>query len=174
MAQIYLTGNVPSALGLDYTRNVPLSGGGGAQDYINSVVADIYMSTNAYTNTYNVTVTLKNSSGGVLASSNRADIKFNADNYGGANWQFGFNRNDLVVAEYVIGGGDTSDTHVLKVIKGTQTAGAATDPTLEQDSLITGTSGDKRQEPLFRLTLAGTTLSGTITRIADYIGSYYA
>ena len=56
-----------------------------------------------------------------------------------------------LVAEYVIGGGATSDTHVLKVIKGTQTAGAATDPTLEQDSLITGTAGGKRQEPLLTL-----------------------
>ena len=88
--------------------------------------------------------------------------------------QAGFNRNDLVVAEYVIGGGATSDTHVLKVIKGTQTAGAASDPALEQDSLITGTAGDKRQEPLYRLTLSGTTLSGTITRVAGYVGSYYA
>lgn len=86
----------------------------------------------------------------------------------------GFNRNDLVVAEYVIGGGDTSDTHVLKIIKGTPAAGAASDPTLEQDSLITGTAGDKRQEPLYRLTLSGTTLSGTITRLADFVGSYYA
>lgn len=88
--------------------------------------------------------------------------------------QAGFNRNDLVVAEYTIGGGATSDVHILKVIKGTQTAGSAADPTLEQDSLITGTAGDKRQEPLYRLTLAGTTLSGTITRIADFVGSYYA
>ena len=88
--------------------------------------------------------------------------------------QDGFNRNDLVVAEYTIGGGAVSDVHILKVIKGTQTAGAASDPTLEQDDLITGTAGEKRQEPLFRLTLSGTTLSGTITRVADYIGSYYA
>lgn len=88
--------------------------------------------------------------------------------------QAGFNRYDLVVAEYTIGGGATSDVHELKVIKGTQSAGTPTDPTLEQDSLITGTSGDVRQEPLFRLSLSGTTLSGTITRVADYIGSYYA
>lgn len=88
--------------------------------------------------------------------------------------QAGFNRIDLVVAEYTVGGGATSDIHALKVIKGTQTAGAASDPELEQDDLITGTAGDKRQEPLYRLTLSGTTLSGTITRIADYIGSYYA
>lgn len=88
--------------------------------------------------------------------------------------QAGFNRIDLVIAEYAIGGGATSDVHELKILKGTQTAGAPVDPTLEQDDLITGTAGDKRQEPLFRLTLSGTTLSGTITRIADYIGSYYA
>ena len=124
MAQSIYTGNVSSALGLDYTRNVPLSGGG-AQDYINSVVADIYMSTNAHTNTYNVTVTLKNSSGGVLASSNRADIKFNADNYGGANWQFGFSTGfdvnaiasfDIIAAEngskiFVKGWGKASPWH---------------------------------------------------------------
>ena len=88
--------------------------------------------------------------------------------------QGGFNRNDLVVAEYIVGGGETSDVYMLKVIKGTQAAGAASDPALEQDDLITGTAGDKRQEPLFRLTLSGTTLSGTITRLADYVGSYYA
>ena len=90
--------------------------------------------------------------------------------------QAGFYRKDLVCAEYVIGGGGTSDTHALVVVKGTQNAteGLAVDPTLEQDDLITGTASDKRQEPLFRLALAGTTLSGTITRVADYIGSYYA
>lgn len=90
--------------------------------------------------------------------------------------QAGFFRKDLVVAEYVIGGGATSDVHVLKVIKGTQNAteGLAVAPTLEQDDLITGTAGDIRQEALFQLALSGTTLSGTITRIADYIGSYYA
>ena len=59
--------------------------------------------------------------------------------------QAGFNRNDLVVAEYTIGGGATSDVHILKVIKGTQTAGAASDPTLEQDDLITGTAGEKQE-----------------------------
>ncbi len=87
----------------------------------------------------------------------------------------GFYRKDLVVAEYVIGGGSTSDVHELKIIKGTQSASevGAVDPALVQDSLITGTAGNKRQEPLFRLSLSGTTLSGTITRVADYVGSYY-
>ncbi len=79
------------------------------------------------------------------------------------------------MAEYVIGGGSTSDVHELKIIKGTQSASeaGAVDPALVQDSLITGTAGNKRQEPLFRLSLSGTTLSGTITRVADYVGSYY-
>ena len=90
--------------------------------------------------------------------------------------QAGFYRKDLVCAEYVIGGGGTSDTHALVVVKGTQNAteGLALDPTLEQDDLITGTASNRRQEPLFRLTLSDTTLSGTITRIADFVGSYYA
>ena len=87
--------------------------------------------------------------------------------------QAGFNRTDLVIAEYTVGGGATSDVHELKVLKGTQTAGVPADPALEQDDLITGTAGDKRQEALYRLTLSGTTLSGTITRLADYVGSYY-
>ena len=87
----------------------------------------------------------------------------------------GFYRKDLVVAEYTIGGGATSDVHVIKVIKGMQNAteGLAVAPVLVQDSLITGTSSQKRQEPLFLLKLSGTTLSGTIERIADYVGSYY-
>ena len=90
--------------------------------------------------------------------------------------QVGFYRKDLVCAEYVIGGGGTSDTHALVVVKGTQNAteGLAVDPTLDQDSLITGTASNRRQEPLYRLTLSGTTLSGMITRVADYVGSYYA
>ena len=90
--------------------------------------------------------------------------------------QAGFYRKDLICAEYTIGGGDTSDTHALVVVKGTQNAveNDAVDPTLEQDSLITGTAGDVRQEALYRLTLEGLTLSSTITRIADYVGSYYA
>lgn len=90
--------------------------------------------------------------------------------------QVGFFRKDLVVAEYVVGGGTTSDTHVLKIIKGEQNASeaGATDPVLEQDDLRNGLAGDKRQEPLYRLTISGTTMSATITRIAPLVGSYYA
>lgn len=90
--------------------------------------------------------------------------------------QAGYFRRDLVVAEYTIGGGLTSDTHVLKVIKGTQNASeaGATDPALTQDSLITGSAGNKRQEPLFRLRISGTSLGVDIERIAPYIGGFYA
>lgn len=103
----------------------------------------------------------------------RVDASVNLTVEIGVNGQY---RKDLVVAEYTIGGGATSDVHVLKVIKGTQNTveGSAVVPALEQDSLITGTAGDKRQEPLYMLALSGTTLSGTITRIAEYVGSYYA
>lgn len=90
--------------------------------------------------------------------------------------QSGYYRRDLIVAEYVIGGGSVSDTHVLKVIKGTQSASeaGATDPALTQDSLITGSAGNKRQEPLFRLRITGTSLGVDIERIAPYIGGFYA
>ena len=90
--------------------------------------------------------------------------------------QAGFYRRDLVVAEYVVGGGGTSDTHELVVIKGIQAAseGAAIDPVLEQDDLTTATASDRRQEPLYRLKINGTALSATIERVAEYVGSYYA
>lgn len=90
--------------------------------------------------------------------------------------QAGYFRQDLVVAEYTIGGGLTSDTHVLKIIKGTQNAteNLAVDPSLVQDSLIAGSAGNKRQEPLFRLRISGTSLGVEIERIAPYIGGFYA
>lgn len=90
--------------------------------------------------------------------------------------QAGYFRRDLVVAEYVIGGGLTSDTHVIKIIKGTQTTTEATaaDPALVQDDLTTGSAGNKRQEPLYRLKISGTTLGVVVERIAPYIGGFYA
>ncbi|MGI6634175.1 MAG: hypothetical protein ACOX7B_03265 [Christensenellales bacterium] len=90
--------------------------------------------------------------------------------------QVGFFRRDLVVAEYTVGGGSTSDTHVLKVIKGVQNASEASakDPVLEQDDLRTGVAGDVRQEPLYRIRISGTAMSATIDRIAPLVGSYYA
>ena len=87
----------------------------------------------------------------------------------------GYYRKDYVVAEFTRGGGETADAHVFKVVAGTpaETEGAAVYPTLTADSLIGG-GGTTRQEALYGLAISGTTLSATITRIADYVGSYYA
>ena len=49
-----------------------------------------FLSTNAYTNTYQVRARLLNSSGGTLAEVTRTDIKFNSSNYTGATWEFNF------------------------------------------------------------------------------------
>lgn len=82
-------------------------------------------------------------------------------------------RKDLVIAEFVRGGGETADTLQFRVLKGTAAAseGAAVDPTLIQDDLSTG--GSTRQESVYRISISGTTL-GTITRIAPYVGNFYA
>lgn len=81
-------------------------------------------------------------------------------------------RHDLVVAHFTRGGGDTADTHEIEIVKGTDasTAGAAEDPTLEHDDLRSG--GMERQEALYRLNIAGTTLQ-SIERVAPYIGPVY-
>lgn len=81
-------------------------------------------------------------------------------------------RKDLVIAEFVRGGGDVADTHVFKVIKGTAAAseGAAVVPRLTQDNLSSG--GNKRQEALYQININGLSIS-SITRVAPYVGSFY-
>lgn len=81
-------------------------------------------------------------------------------------------RNDLVIAEFIRGGGDTADAYVFKVIKGTEAASESetADPELTQEDLATG--GDTRQEALYRLKIAGTTLS-SVERVANYVGNVY-
>lgn len=91
MATRYFTGDAGAAQGLNYTRTVSLSGGSALSDIrIDSVIAYAQMSTNAYTNTYQVRAQLLNSSGGVLAEVTRYDIKFDSSNYTGATWEFNF------------------------------------------------------------------------------------
>lgn len=81
-------------------------------------------------------------------------------------------RCDLVVAEFIRGGGDVADTHMFRVIEGTDAAteGDAADPALVQDDLTTG--GSTRQEALYRLRINGTTLTA-VERIASYVGNVY-
>ena len=81
-------------------------------------------------------------------------------------------RHDLIVADFQRGGGDSADTFVFKVVKGTNatSASAAADPAITQDNLITG--GSHRQETLYRVVISGTTIS-EVVRIAPYIGNVY-
>jgi len=81
----------------------------------------------------------------------------------------GYNRIDLVIAEFVKnGGGSGIDTSQIRILKGTSTTGTAVDPTLTQED-INGT-GITRQEALYRLTITGTVMS-TPVRIAAVLGN---
>jgi len=85
------SGDAGAAQALNYTRTVALSGGSaisGAR--IDSVIASSLMSTNAYSNTYQVRARLLDSGGATLAEVTRTDIKFTSSNYGGAIWEFNF------------------------------------------------------------------------------------
>ena len=81
-------------------------------------------------------------------------------------------RRDLVVADFIRGGGDTADQHTFTVIKGTPaaSASAATDPELTQEDLSTG--GSHRQEALYRIKISGTEIS-EVERVATYVGNVY-
>lgn len=81
-------------------------------------------------------------------------------------------RHDLVIAEFVRGGGDVADQFMFKVIKGTEAAteSEAQDPALTQEDLTTG--GSRRQEALYRLTINGESLTG-VARVANYVGNVY-
>lgn len=90
MANTTYYGSLGAAQALNYTVTVPLSGGSGISGArIDSVVAAAFMSTNAYTNTYQVRARLLNSVGATLAEVTR-DIKFDSENYTGATWYFDF------------------------------------------------------------------------------------
>ena len=91
MATTMYSGDAGAAQALDYTRIIALSGGSPISgSRIDSVVAAALMSTNAYSNTYQVRVRLLDSGGATLAEVTRTDIKFTSSNYGGAIWQFDF------------------------------------------------------------------------------------
>lgn len=81
-------------------------------------------------------------------------------------------RHDLLVADFVRGGGSVADAFEFKIIKGTNatSAAAAVDPAITQDNLTTG--GSHRQEILYRIVISGTVIS-SVTRIAPYIGNVY-
>ena len=82
-------------------------------------------------------------------------------------------RRDLVVADFIRGGGDVADQHFFHVLRGADasTDGGAARPELVQDDLAVG--GSHRQEALYELLIDGTTLR-TVTRVAPYVGNVYA
>jgi hypothetical protein len=83
----------------------------------------------------------------------------------------GQNRNDIVAAEFIRnGGGAGIDTLHFVVVKGTSTSGTAADPTLTQQD-ING-SGTTRQEAVWRVKLAGTTIT-TVERVASLLTNVY-
>ena len=69
-------------------------------------------------------------------------------------------RHDLVVADFIRGGGTTADQFTFHVIKGANAASAqaAADPTLIQDDLTAG--GSQRQEALYRILINETAIAG--------------
>lgn len=81
-------------------------------------------------------------------------------------------RRDLVVAEFIRGGGAVADQHVFKVIKGMDSAteSGAADPMLTQNDLSTG--GSTRQEALYRIKLNGATITA-VERVALFVGNVY-
>ena len=82
-------------------------------------------------------------------------------------------RKDLVIAEFVRGGGNTADVHVFKVLKGTAAASEASAvvPTLTAEDLASG--GSVRQEAIYQVNISGLSIA-SITRIAPYVGSFNA
>lgn len=88
----------------------------------------------------------------------------------------GYNRIDLVVAEFVRnGGGAGVDTLQFKIVKGTSTTGAPADPTLTADD-INVEANTTRQEALYRLTITGTTLAAPelMASVLDNLASVVA
>lgn len=81
--------------------------------------------------------------------------------------QTGYNRNDLVVAEFNSNSGDESIS--LKILKGTATTGTATDPVLTRNDLTQG--GTIRQVPLHRIKWNGTSVVEPIERYAPVLPS---
>ena len=87
MATSSYSGSWSSSLGLNALRTCSLSGGGGASGVIDSVTANLIFSTNAYSPTYYLTITL-NYSGG--SKSIDTSVKLTADDYTSASRSFTF------------------------------------------------------------------------------------
>lgn len=94
MATSSYSGSWSDTLSLNSTRTCSLSGGGGASGIINSVVANIIFSTNAYSPTYYLTITLTYSGGTKQITDS---VKLTADDYTWASRSYTFS--GLTVAQ---------------------------------------------------------------------------
>lgn len=85
----------------------------------------------------------------------------------------GVYRRDLIVADFQRGGGTQADVHELKVIAGAQASSLAeaVAPSLTQDNIASG--GSRRQEALYEVIISGTSIT-SCTRVANYVGGFYA
>ena len=82
-------------------------------------------------------------------------------------------RRDLIISEFIRGGGSVSDTLQFRVLQGEEasTLGEAVRPTLTQDNIAAG--GSTRQEALYEVVISGVNIT-ELNRIANYVGSFYA
>ena len=105
--------------------------------------------------------------GYLIVVSSGTSISFSLDSA-----SLGGYRHDLIVADFVRGGGDTADAHTFHVVKGTEASSseAAEDPALVQDDLITG--GTQRQEAIWRVLVYEGTITG-VELVSRYIGAVY-
>lgn len=94
MANLQYAGSNGSTVSLNNSPSISLSkSGGDISNYrIDSVKAALYMSTTAYSRTYSVSVTVKNSSG-VTVATGTASVKFNSSNYGGGTFTINLTKN---------------------------------------------------------------------------------
>lgn len=83
----------------------------------------------------------------------------------------GMNRNDLIVIEYQEDTGTGIENIGLKVIKGTESSGTATDPAYIDGDILGGATHN--QMPLYRVVLKGVVLSA-IEPLFDTISNYQA
>lgn len=81
-------------------------------------------------------------------------------------------RHDLIVADFVRGGGNDADQYEFKIVKGANatSAAAALDPAITQDDLTQG--GSHRQEIVYRLIINGTEIAEA-QKVAPFIGNVY-
>ena len=78
----------------------------------------------------------------------------------------GQNRIDVVASEFVRGGGETADTHAIKIIKGTAVSGTPAAPAMTTSNLLN--AGNVNRVALWQIRLTGTEITD-ITRVGQHL-----